>query len=161
MSGVLRSPDVSVPGLDTAIGKIGLHVIRGAAVGVSCGVLPVACPAILALSQAAGFAKVVSDVYDAYARSSTHRRGLERAAVEAGRAAISTTIGNAIRDGNETEIRTVSAAVGTAMGTAASGALGVDPGLVRAIASETTYRAMAGGVDGIVSWGVEGLGRSS
>src|SRR5438552_17412006 len=74
-----ESEDTSVPSLETAIRKIGLRVIQGVVVGVACGAIPAACPAILAISQVVGLARLASDVYDAYAKGPTRGRVLERA----------------------------------------------------------------------------------
>lgn len=142
--------------IGSAARKIGFSIIRGAAVGVACGVAPAACPAILAINQVAGLAQVASDVYQAY-----RREGLGGAADKTGQAAVSTSINKAIQDGAEEEIRGISKGVGAAMSAGASGILGADPGIVQTVAEQTTYHAMEEGIEGVVSWGVEEIGGSS
>ena len=154
-----RHPEA--PEENTAVRKIGLSLLKGAAVGVACAAVPGSCPAILAVSQAAGLAKIVSDVYQAYQSSLTREKGVARAADKAGQAVISTSISKAIQAGSQVEMRNISNAVGTAVDAGATVAFKTDPGTIQAIAAETTYRAMEEGVEGFVSWGVEELRESS
>jgi len=153
---LVDSPEPPAHNLEIAVSRIGLPILRGAAVGVACGAIPAACPAILAINQAVGLAQIASDVYRAYSNNPTRTEGLVRAAEETGRATVSTSIAAAIQAGEEKQLRTISDAIGVAAGAGASGALGADSQLVRIITAETTYRAMEGGVEGFTSWAVEG-----
>ncbi len=149
----LMLTEIPTDALDRAIRKIGLSVIRGAAVGVACGAIPAACPAILAINQAAGLAQVASDVYQAYSSGQSRRVSLNRAAGKAGQALISMSIGKTIQEGAEEELRGVSRAVGAAVGAGTGAMFGANHELVRTIAAETTYCAMEEGIEGVVSWG--------
>lgn len=160
-NGPVAVPEESPRGLDAAVRKIGLSILRGAAVGVACGAMPAMCPAILAINQAAGLAQVASDIYQAYSTAVGPGEGVARAAKKGGQAAVSMSITEAIQDHTEAQMRGVAGAVGMAIGAGASGAFGADPAMVRAIAEETTYRAMEEGIDGVVSWTVEEVEGSS
>lgn len=136
-----------------------MAVLRKVAVGVSCTAAPVACPAIVAIDRAVTLAQITSKVYRAYSEARTREEGLKHAGREAGVAAVSESLTKVVQDANEAKMVSAASTIGVAVSKEASGTFHVDPEVVREIATQTAHSTMRGGVDGVVSWAVEGAGR--
>jgi hypothetical protein len=124
-------------------------ILRGVVIGATCGISPSTCPAILAISQAATFAHIVSKISDALISSN------ERRIVEAESDVVSTIISNAIVDRNKNEIRMISNSIGDGISEFVPPFFGSDSHHIQKIAAQTAFYAIDEGIGGFLSWVVE------
>jgi hypothetical protein len=135
--------------LSSFIDYIKWPILKGVIIGAACGISSAACPAILAINRIKGLVDIVSKIYVAISS------GKDKKVDEAKSAILSTIISDTVTNGTEGDIRSLSNKMGDEMSNIALNSLGSHDHHIQTIASETTYYAINGGLDGFVSWVIE------